>query len=166
MGGLCAQLVKQLRQAGFKGLIWVPASTAPGVVDEVVPENYRTKIVDNNIDWEAPIVSDAYRDFCRRYVKQYKTVPSSIAPLAYHSVKPFFEFLNGQDAMDTTKWMEGFAAYHWKGIYGKEAFWVGEPLVGINRMLLRHSWISEYINGKLETRYESPIPMELFVQKK
>ena len=25
MGGLCAQLIKQLRQAGFKGIIWVPA---------------------------------------------------------------------------------------------------------------------------------------------
>ena len=41
MGGLCAQLIKQLRQAGYKGVICVPALPPPGAVEEVVPENYR-----------------------------------------------------------------------------------------------------------------------------
>ena len=166
MGGLCALLIKQLRQAGFKGLIWVPALPPPGAVEEVVAENYRTQIVTNDIDWEAPIVSDAYRDVCRRYIKQYNITPTAIVGLMYNALKPFFQFLNGQDTMDTTRWMERFASYRWKGIYGKEAFWVGEPMFGINRNILRHPWVSEYINGKLETRWESPIPMELFVQKK
>jgi len=166
MGGLCAQLIKQLRQAGFKGIIWVPALPPPGAVEEVVPENYRTQIVTNDIDWEAPIVSDAYRDVCRRYVKKYNSTPTAIVGLAYNATKPFYEFLNGQDSMDITKWMEGFEIYRWKGIYGKEAFWVGKPMFGINRMILRHPWVSEYINGKLETKWESSIPMDLFVEKK
>jgi branched-chain amino acid transport system substrate-binding protein len=166
MGGLCAQLIKQLRQAGFKGIIWVPALPPPGAVQEVVPEQYRRQIVTNDIDWEAPIVSDAYRDVCRRYVKKYNSTPTAIVGLMYNATKPFYEFLNGQDTMDTTKWMEGFANYRWKGIYGKEASWVGKPMFGINRMIFRHTWVSEYINGNLETRWEAPIPMDLFVEKK
>ena len=166
MGGLCAQLIKQLRQAGFKGLIAVPALPPPGAVEEVVPEQYRTLIVTGDIDWEAPIVSDAYRDLCRRYVKKYNLIPIDIVGQVYNATKPFYEFLNGQDTMDTTKWMEGFANYRWKGIYGKEASWIGKPMYGINRMILRASWASEYINGKLQTRWEAPIPMDLFVEKK
>jgi branched-chain amino acid transport system substrate-binding protein len=165
MGGLCAQLIKQLRQAGFKGIIWVPALPPPGAVQEVVPDKDRTLIVTNDIDWEAPIVSDAYRDVCRRYVKKYNSTPTAIVGLMYNATKPFYEFLNGQDTMDTTKWMEGFANYRWKGIYGKEAAWVGKPMFGINRMIFRHTWVSEYINGKLETRWEASIPMDLFVEK-
>jgi branched-chain amino acid transport system substrate-binding protein len=166
MGGLCAQLIKQLRQAGYKGMIVVPALPPPGAVEEVVPEKYRTLIVTNDIDWEAPIVSDAYRDLCHRYVKKYGATPIDIVGQLYNVTKPFFEFLNGQNTMDTTKWMEGFAHYRWKGIYGKEASWIGKPMFGINRMAFRASWASEYINGKLETRWEAPIPMDLFVEKK
>ena len=162
MGGLCAQLIKQLREAGFKGLICVPALPPPGAVEEVVPEQYRTLIISNDIDWEAPIVSNAYRDLCRRYVKKYDIAPVDIVGQLYHVTKPFFEFLNGQDTMDTTKWMEGFAKYRWQGMYGKEASWIGETLYGINRMIVKSSWASEYVNGKLQTKWEAPIPMELF----
>ena len=111
-------------------------------------------------------MSDAYRDLCRRYVKKYSATPIDIVGQLYNVTKPFFEFLNGQDTMDTTKWMEGFANYRWKGLYGKEASWIGKPMFGINRMAFRASWASEYINGKLETRWEAPIPMDLFVEKK
>jgi branched-chain amino acid transport system substrate-binding protein len=165
MGGLCAQLIKQLRQAGFKGLIWVPAQPPPGATEEVVPENYRTRIVTIDIDWESPIVNDAYRDLCRRYVKKYNSTPIGIVGLMYNAAKPFFEFLNNQDTLDTTKWMEGFANYRWKGIFGHESFWVGKPMYGINRMAIRGSWASEYVNGKLETKWEAPIPMDLLVGK-
>jgi hypothetical protein len=34
---------------------------------------------------------------------------------------------------------KGFEKYRWKGIYGKEASWIGKPLHGINRMILRAS---------------------------
>ena len=166
MGGLCAQLIKQLRQAGYKGIISVPALPPPGAVEEVVPENYRTQIVTNDIDWEAPIVSDAYRDLSRRYLKKYNVPPIDIVGQLYNVTKPFYQFLNGQNTMDTAKWMEGFANYQWKGIYGKEATWIGKPMFGINRMAFRASWASEYINGKLQTKWEAPIPMDLFVEKK
>ena len=166
MGGLCAQLIKQLRQAGYKGIIMVPALPPPGAVEEVVPENYRTQIVTNDIDWEAPIVSDAYRDLCRKYVKKFNVPPIDMVGQLYNVTKPFYQFLNGQKTMDTTKWMEGFEKYRWKGIYGKEATWIGKPMMGNNRHAFRASWASEYINGKLQTKWEAPIPMDLFVEKK
>ncbi len=166
MGGLCAQLIKQLRQAGYKGIIWVPALPPPGTVGEIVPEKDRTRIVTNDIDWEALIVSDAYRDLSRRYVKKNNIPPIDIVGQLYNVTKPFFEFLNTQTTMDTTKWMEGFANYRWKGIYGKEASWIGKPMFGINRMAFRASWASEWTSGKLETKWEAPIPMDLFVEKK
>jgi branched-chain amino acid transport system substrate-binding protein len=166
MGGLCAQLIKQLRQAGYKGLIYIPALPPPGAVEEVVPEQYRTLIVTNDIDWEAPIVSDAYRDLCRRYVKKYNMPPIDMVGQVYNVTKAFYQFLNGQKTMDTTKWVEGFEKYHWKGIYGKDATWIGKPMLGINRHAFRASWASEYIKGKLQTKWEAPIPMDLFVEKK
>lgn len=165
MGGLCAQLVKQLRERGYKGYIWIPALPPPGAITEIVPEQYRDKIVINETDWEAPVVSEAYRDLCRRYVAKYNSTPFDISGLEYNVVKAFFEFLNTQDSMDSTKWMEGFANYRWKNIWGTEGFWFGKPIAGINRETLRSQWASEYINGKVQTLWTAPVPMELFVSQ-
>jgi branched-chain amino acid transport system substrate-binding protein len=165
MGGLCAQLVKQLRERGYNGYIWIPALPPPGSITEIVPEQYRTKIVINETDWEAPIVSDAYRDLCRRYVAKYNSTPFDISGLEYNVVKAFFEFLNTQDSMDSTKWMEGFAKYRWNNIWGTEGYWFGKPFMGIDRETLRSQWASEYINGKLQTLWTAPLPMQFFVSE-
>ena len=42
MGALAALLLKQLREAGYKGIIWMPTPPPPGAVEEVVPDNYRS----------------------------------------------------------------------------------------------------------------------------
>lgn len=165
MGGLCALLIKQLREAGFRGIISVPTAPPPGVVEEVVPKEYLTKVLSSDVDWESPIVSKAYRDFCRLFVKKYNIRPTDMPPEFYRALKPFFEFLDGQTTMDTSVWMKGFEKYKWRDIYGREATWVGKPIFGINRLLFRSFWVSEYINGKLETKWEAPIPMEFFVER-
>ncbi len=166
MGGLCALLIKQLRQAGYKGIIWVPALPPPGTMEEIVPDKDRTLIVSNDVDWEAPIVNEAYRDMSRRYLKRYKMPPIDIVGEVYNVSKALFECLNTQKNMDTEKWMQAYANYHWRGLYGKEASWIGKPLFGIDRQVFRAPWASEWVNGKLETKWEAPIPMELFVEKK
>ena len=159
IGALSALLIKQLRESGYKGILWMPAPPPPGVVEEIVPESYRYQIVSNDVNWESPIVSAAYRDLCRRYVQKFNSAPLDIVGQMYNVTKPFFEFINGQDTMDTTVWMEGFAKYHWQGYFGHEAWWVAHPLYGIDRMALRPNWASEYIDGKLETRWEPPLPL-------
>jgi len=161
MGALAALLIKQLREAGYEGIIWMPAPPPPGAVEEVVPEAYRSLVITNDVNWESPIVSEAYRSLCRRYVQKYNSTPIDIFGQLYNVVKPLFEYLNGQDSMDTTAWMEGFAKYHWQGLFGHESWWMGKPKYGIDRMALRPNWVSEYINGKLETRWEPPLPLRI-----
>ncbi len=162
IGALSALLIKQIREAGYKGIIWMPAPPPPGAVDEVVPEKDRNLIVTNDVNPESPIVSAAYRDLCHRYVQKFNVVPVDIVGQLYNVVKPFFEFINGQDTMDTTVWMEGFANHRWEGIYGKEAMWIGKPIYGIDRMSYRADWASVYKDGKMETVWEAPIPPGIF----
>ncbi len=163
MGGLCCQLIKQLREAGFTGLVWSPTVPPPGSMEEVVPEKYRTGIVTGDIVVDSPIVSDACREMYKGYMKKFGSPPIDIAWEFYNGVKPFFEFLNTQNTMDTTAWMQGFEKYHWQGLFGHEGYWVGKPIFGIDRLLLRNFWVSEWTNGKLDTKWEAPIPYELFV---
>ena len=165
MGGMCCLLIKQLRESGFDGLVWSPTVPPPGVMEEVVPEKYRTRIVTNDIMVDSPIVSEACRDMYHRYVDKFGEPPIDIAWEFYNGVKPFFEFLDGQDTMDTTAWMQSFEEYRWQGLFGHEGYWVGKPIFGINRLLLRNFWASEWIDGKLETKWEAPIPYELFVEQ-
>lgn len=165
MGALCSQLIKQLREAGYDGIISVPAVPPPGVTTEVVPEKYLNKIVTIDVDWEAPIVSDAYRNCCREYVKKFNSTPIGMVTQVYDVMTSLFDCLSSQNTMDSTQWMEAFAARRWQGIYGKETGWIGKPLFGIDRMLPRAPWPSEYINGKLVTKWEAPFPIDLFVEK-
>ena len=164
MGAMGALLIKQLREAGFDGIIWCPTVPPPPVMMEVVPEKYLTRIITHDIVVDSPIVSQAYKDMYNRYVKKFGTPPIDIVGEFYNGIKAFFEFLNGQDTMDTTVWMNGFEKYRWQGVWGREAFWVGKPIYGINRTLLWSFWVAEYINGKAETRWQAPIPYELFVE--
>jgi ABC-type branched-subunit amino acid transport system substrate-binding protein len=165
MGGLSCLLVKQLREAGFEGVIWMPAVSPPGTMEEAVPQKYRTKIVTNDINVGSPIVSQTYKDLYAQYVKEFREKPMDLFPEAYNGVKAFLEFLDGQDTMDTEVWMEGFAKYRWQGIFGHEEYWVGKPVYGINRFLLASLWCSEWKDGKLQTNWLAPIPYEMFVEK-
>jgi len=165
MGGICALLIKQLREAGFNGVIWARTVPPIPVMMEVVPDKYRTLIVTNDILLDSPIVSQAYKDMYQRYATKFGEDPIDIAGMMYNPVKAFFEFLNGQDSMDTTVWMQGFDKYHWQGLWGYEAFWVGKPLFGINREVLTGYYVSEWIDGKPETKWQAPIPWDFYVEK-
>jgi ABC-type branched-subunit amino acid transport system substrate-binding protein len=161
-GALAALMVKQIREAGFEGIIWMPTPPPPGSVEEVVPLRYQDDVVTNDVNAESPMVSDAYRDLYNRYLQKFGSPPVDIVAQLYNVIKPLFEFLNTQNTMDTTAWMEGFANYSWQGIYGKEAHWIGLPMYGIDRMSYRADWASIYKDGKMETVWEAPIPEGIF----
>jgi len=166
MGALCALLIKQIREAGFNGVIMARTSPPIPVMMEVVPEQYRTKIVTSDILVDSPVVSQTYKDMYQRYADKFGEPPIDVVGEVYNAVKAFFEFLDGQDTMDTTAWMEGFAKYHWQGIWGTESFWVGKPLFGVDRVTIWGFWTSEYIDGKPETRWAAPIIWDLWVEQK
>jgi ABC-type branched-subunit amino acid transport system substrate-binding protein len=161
LGAQGAIMVKQLRQAGYDGLLWMPIFPAPTTFEEIVPAEYRTKTIHLEIDPEAQIVSEACRDLYHRYEQKYKMGALIADAEFYNGVKAFFKFLNGRDDTDTTAWATEFEKYRWDGIWGTESYWVGMPMYGINRILLRGSLVSEYVNGKLETKWNAPVLRDL-----
>lgn len=165
MGGTACLLLKQLREAGFNGVIWCPTVPPPSVMMEIVPDKFRTGIITGDVVVDSPIVSQPFKDMYDRYVKKFGVPPLDIVGEMYNGVKPFFEFLNGQPAVDSTAWMEGLAKLRWQGYFGHEAFWVGKPIYGIDRLALRPFYVSEWTNGKIETKWEAPIPWDMFVAK-
>ncbi len=165
MGAKSPVLIKQLREVGFKGIILCPTLPPPDVMIEVVPKQYLNRIITNDITVDSPIVSQAYKDMAQQYEKKFGISPIDITGQMYNVIKPLLEFLNGQDIMDTTAWMVGFAKYQWQGIWGRESRWVGKPIYGIDRVALWHFWAAEWTDGKPETKWAVPIPWDLFVEQ-
>jgi branched-chain amino acid transport system substrate-binding protein len=166
MGAILPLLIKQIRQAGYEGVIWIPSTPPPGVMEEAVPKQYLNKIVTN--DWEPtnPVVSKAYRDIYNQYVTNFKTKPIDAFGNDYNATKAFFEFLDGQKSMDLAAWVQGFEKYRWNGVYGHEEHWVGKPFFGINRFLIHSLWVSEWQDGKVaNTQVVENFPYEWFVGK-
>lgn len=162
-GALAATIVKQIREAGFEGLILCPTSPPPDVMT-TVPEQYLYKIVTNEINIDGSVVTDGYRDLCNSYIENYDEVPVDVFAQTYNVASALFQFLDGQETMDTEQWMEGFADYKWESsVYGEESQWVGEPLYGINRAVLCDFWASEWKNGELETNFVATLPLELWL---
>jgi ABC-type branched-subunit amino acid transport system substrate-binding protein len=157
MGAMMGLFTKQLREAGFKGIIWMPSVPPPGIM-ETVPKAYLTKIVTNDIALDSPIVSQEYKNLYNQYVGEFGKKPIDICAEVYNGVKAFFEFLNTQDTMDSTAWIQGFEKYRWQSIFGYEGYWIGKPVFGINRFLINSLWVSEWKDGKLETNFTAPIP--------
>lgn len=165
MSGIGSLALKQVRQAGFKGPIMVPFPPLRRETEEVIPKEYLDKVIMNYNDLDSPMVSQAFRDVYHRAKEKFREDPETLLYLFYNPVKAFFQFLNGQTTMDSTAWMQGYAKYHWQGIFGIENFWVGKKVNGIDRRIFIYPWVSEYINGKLVTQFSAPIPYDMFVEK-
>jgi branched-chain amino acid transport system substrate-binding protein len=166
LGGLGGLEIKQIRQAGFKGIIMVPGAVPEQVIAEVVPKEYQYKIVCSMLKPDTPIPGDAYKGFNERYQKKFNEFPTNALPyLEYNPVKGFFQFLNGQDSMDTTAWMQGFEKYHWQGLWGFDSYWIGKPMYNINRIILGPSFVYEYVDGKLDVKWEAPLPYALLKEQ-
>lgn len=165
MGGMCALLVKQIRQAGFKGIIMIPAVPPPGLIEEVVPKEYLMKIITNDLNPDGSVVTQDYRDIANRYEKKFGEVPVDIVGWVYNVQTAFLKFLDSQSAIDTTAWITGFEKYRWQGPFGFESFWLGKKIWGINRFTVGSPWVSEYKDGKLATDWSAPIPYDLFVEE-
>ncbi len=166
MGALSALLIKQIREAGFTGVIMARTVPPPEVTMEVVPAKYLYKVVTADITVDSPVVSKEYKDFDQRYVKKFQQASKPLNGMTYNALKSFFELLDGQSTMDTTAWMENLAKNRWQGIWGREAFWVGKPIYGIDRCLIFGFWGAEYTDGKVETKWAAPVPWDVFTDQK
>lgn len=166
MGAIVPIFVKQLRQAGFNEIIWMPTVPPPGVMETAVPKQYLNKIVTNEFSVDSPVVTKEYKNIYNQYMAKFKTKPMDFMSEAYNVAKAFFEFLNTQKTMDTAAWMRGLENYRWNGIFGHEEYWIGKPNYGINRFVINSLWASEWKDGKLgNTEMVEKFPYELFVSK-
>ena len=166
MGAVLPILVKQLRQAGFDGVIWMPAVPPPGVMEEAVSKAYLNKIVTNDIDLNSPICTKAYKDLYAEYVAKYKNHPIDLMGWVYDGTTAFFNFLNTKKSMDTAVWLQGFEKYRWKNVFGFEGRWVGKPVFGNNRFMVATTWVSEWKDGKLSNMEAPPnYPWQIFESK-
>lgn len=166
MGAVVPLLVKQLRQAGFDGVIWQPTVPPPGVMEEAVSKQYLNKIVTNDIDLNGPIATKAYKNLYKEYVAKYKTQPTDLMSWVYDGTTAFLNFLDTQQTMDTATWVQGFEKYRWKNVFGAEGRWLGKPIFGVNRFTIACTWVSEWKDGKLQNM-QAPqnYPWELFESK-
>jgi len=165
VSAIAAVFVKQLRQAGFDGIVWMPMSAPPGSMEEAVPKQYLNKVVTNDFKVSSSVVTKEYKDLHSRCMSKFKVEPIDLMPQAYNAAKGFFEFLDTQKTMDTAAWAHEFEKYRWKGIFGHEEYWVGKPIFGINRFLINSLWVSEWTDGRLNTEKVEKFPYELFVSK-
>lgn len=163
MGVVLPILVKQLRQAGFDGVIWMPAVPPPGVMEKAVAKQYLNKIVTNDIDLNSPIVTKSYKGLYDEYVKKYKSHPIDLMGWVYDGATAFFNFLGTQKNMDTAAWMQGFEKYRWKNVFGIEGRWIGKPVFGNNRFMIATTWVSEWKDGKLSNmQAPADFPWQVF----
>lgn len=165
MGGLGALLIKQLREAGFTGLIFIPAAPPEEVLEQTVPAQSLDKVVSHYVNVDGSVVDPKYRDVTVRYRAKYNQEAVDIVPAYYNVMTGLFQFLNTQNTMDSTAWMQGFSKYRWQGLMGFESSWIGQVGDGTNRRVFQNNWVTEYKNGKPVTEFTAPIPWELFVKE-
>ena len=158
MAGMGPLVPKIAREIGFTGPIIMPMSPAKGALEEVVPAKSLTGVIMNDYDINSAATTPKFRAVHDRAKEKYKIVPDVLLFNTYNVTKAFFEFLNTQNVIDSTVWMEGFAKYRWQNIYGFENYWLGENLWGIDRRVWQCPWVSEYRDGKVGTQFEAPLP--------
>ena len=97
-----------------------------------------------------------------RFQNRENREPGSSYLGQYDVYKAFFDFLDGQTTMDTTVWMQGFEKYRWPSIWGIERRWIGEKVIGIDRVVMYRNQVAEYTNGVLGPSWTAPLPYDLF----
>jgi branched-chain amino acid transport system substrate-binding protein len=153
-------LIKQLREAGFKGPIFMRANPDTKTLLEVLGKEGAEGCIDIGINMDSSLVPAAYKDLIQRYEKKYDTLFLDIVGPYYNATSAFLEFLNTQNTLDTTQWAEAFAKYKWTGIFG-DSYWGGKPTYTGNHICIRPLYMSEWHDGKRDTKFSFIAPQEI-----
>lgn len=151
MGPAGIVLVKQLREAGYKGIIYLRGAADEKMLLEIVGKENLYGFIESGIQKDSPLVPQPYREIMDRYEKEFNMGWLDVVGEYYNPTKALFEFLDGQDTWDTDEWAEEFSKYRWTGIFG-ESFWGCKPIYGINRVCVASAFVSEWIDGKRVTK--------------
>jgi branched-chain amino acid transport system substrate-binding protein len=165
MAGMGPLMPKLAREAGFTGPIIMPMSPAKGALEEIVPAKSLTRVIMNDYDINSSAVTPDFRAVYDRAKQRFGIVPDALLFNTYNVTKAFFVFLNSQDTIDDTVWMENFAKYRWQNMYGFENYWLGKNIWGADRRVWQCPWVSEYKDGKVANQFLAPLPDYLLEQK-
>jgi branched-chain amino acid transport system substrate-binding protein len=143
-------MLKQIRQAGFKGKVIQIGGPASDEIMEIAGPAAEGFLSYGIFDWDTP----AGQKLRPIYEKKYgKGIINQFMPAFYHTVFLLVDAIKRADSTDTTKVrdaldaMNGFDA----GIYGPVK-WTGKDSYGVNRQLLLPYYLSEVKGGKLVTK--------------
>jgi len=143
-------MLKQIRQAGFKGKVIQIGGPGSDEIIEIAGPAAEGFLSYGVFDWDTP----AGKRLRPIYEQKYgKGIINQFMPAFYHTVFLLVDALKRADSTDTAKVrdaldaMNGFDA----GIYGPVK-WAGKDTYGVNRQLMFTYYLAEVKDGKLVTK--------------
>jgi branched-chain amino acid transport system substrate-binding protein len=143
-------MLKQIRQAGFKGHVMQVGGPAIDEIMEIAGPAAEGFLSYDLFDWDTPIGKKLRAAYEKKYGKGIINV---FMPAFYHCVYLVVEAIKRADSIETDKVrtaMETTSGYD-AGIYGPIK-WVGKETYGVNRQLMLPYYFSEVKDGKIVKR--------------
>jgi branched-chain amino acid transport system substrate-binding protein len=143
-------MLKQIRQAGFKGKVIQIGGPGSDEIIEIAGAAAEGFLSYGVFDWDTP----AGKKLRPIYEQKYgKGIINQFMPAFYHTVFLLVDAIKRADSTDTDKVrdaldaMNGFDA----GVYGPVK-WAGKESYGVNRQLMFTYYLAEVKDGKLVTK--------------
>jgi len=143
-------MLKQIRQAGFKGKVIQIGGPGSDEIIEIAGAAAEGFLSYGVFDWDTP----AGKKLRPIYEQKYgKGIINQFMPAFYHTVFLLVDAIKRADSTDTDKVrdaldaMNGFDA----GVYGPVK-WAGKDSYGVNRQLMFTYYLAEVKDGKLVTK--------------
>ena len=143
-------MLKQIRQAGFKGKVIQIGGPGSDEIIEIAGAAAEGFLSYGVFDWDTP----AGKKLRPIYEQKYgKGIINQFMPAFYHTVFLLVDAIKRADSTDTDKVrdaldaMNGFDA----GVYGPVK-WAGKDTYGVNRQLMFTYYLAEVKDGKLVTK--------------
>jgi branched-chain amino acid transport system substrate-binding protein len=143
-------MLKQIRQAGFKGKVIQIGGPGSDEIIEIAGPAAEGFLSYGVFDWDTP----AGKKLRPIYEQKYgKGIINQFMPAFYHTVFLLVDAIKRADSTDTAKVrdaldaMNGFDA----GVYGPVK-WAGKDSYGVNRQLMFTYYLAEVKDGKLVTK--------------
>jgi branched-chain amino acid transport system substrate-binding protein len=143
-------MLKQIRQAGFKGTVIQVGGPAIDEIMEIAGPAAEGFLSYDIFDWDTPIGQKLRAAYEKKYGKG---IINAFMPAFYHAVLLLTESIKRADSLDTDKVRaamektDGFDG----GIYGPIK-WVGKESYGVNRQMVMPYYLSEVKGGKVVKR--------------
>jgi branched-chain amino acid transport system substrate-binding protein len=148
--GDCGVMLKQIRQAGFRGHVMQVGGPAIDEIMEIAGPFAEGFLSYDIFDWDTP----AGKRLAAAYEKKYgKGIINAFMPAFYHATVLLAEAIKRADSLDTDKVRaalektDGFDG----GVYGPIK-WTGEETYGVRHQMLIPYYFSEVKGGKIVKR--------------